>query len=146
MLGDQAQTANSLHARKVYNILMPFPKSLTTVTPFSKLLALSMFIIIPILAFFYGIYYEQMHHTELPFMCKQWQTVCKPNSTDPNGGCTPKKLCVDSASAIDQNRYSCPKTKQVNCMPIVSKENQKYCDESYIKWAEKYCPNFEVVY
>ena len=35
------------------------PTWATTVTPFSKILALSMFILLPILAFFYGRYYQQ---------------------------------------------------------------------------------------
>ncbi len=35
------------------------PKSLTTVTPFSKTLALSMFVIFPILAFLLGRAYEK---------------------------------------------------------------------------------------
>ena len=35
------------------------PKSLTTVTPFSKALALSMFVIFPIVAFIFGRIYEK---------------------------------------------------------------------------------------
>lgn len=39
---------------------MKLPKSLTTVTPFSKTLALSMFIIFPVVAFFLGMDYQQL--------------------------------------------------------------------------------------
>jgi hypothetical protein len=35
------------------------PTWATTVTPFSKMLALSMLIIIPVLSFFYGMYYQR---------------------------------------------------------------------------------------
>ncbi len=38
---------------------MQLPKSLTTVTSFSKLLALSMLILFPIAAFWLGVYYQQ---------------------------------------------------------------------------------------
>lgn len=40
-------------------VLMKLPKSLTTVTPFSKYLALSVLVIFPILAFFLGRVYEK---------------------------------------------------------------------------------------
>src|ERR1700722_15113507 len=39
---------------------MKLPKSFTTVTPFTKMLALSMLIIFPICGFFLGIYYQQV--------------------------------------------------------------------------------------
>lgn len=39
---------------------MKLPKSLTTVTPFSKSLALCMFILFPILGFFLGMTYQKM--------------------------------------------------------------------------------------
>jgi hypothetical protein len=38
---------------------MKLPKSFTTITPFSKTLALTMFIIFPVLGFFYGRYYQK---------------------------------------------------------------------------------------
>jgi hypothetical protein len=39
---------------------MKLPKSFTTVTPLSKTIALSMFIIFPIIAFLYGMYCQQL--------------------------------------------------------------------------------------
>lgn len=36
------------------------PKYMTTVTPFSKMLALSMLVIFPILGFYVGRYYEKL--------------------------------------------------------------------------------------
>jgi hypothetical protein len=38
---------------------MKLPKSFTTVTPFSKLLALSLFVIFPIIGFFLGVTYQK---------------------------------------------------------------------------------------
>ena len=55
---------------------MPLPKSLTTVTTFSKWLALSMFIIIPIVSFYYGIYYQQQQkvHSSNADLTANWKT------------------------------------------------------------------------
>jgi len=39
---------------------MKLPKSLTTITPLSKTIALSMFVIFPILAFCFGMYCQQV--------------------------------------------------------------------------------------
>lgn len=36
-----------------------FPRWLITVTPFSKMLALAMFVVFPIIAFYFGRYYEK---------------------------------------------------------------------------------------
>lgn len=55
------------YTKEVILKTMSLPKSFTKVTTFSKWLALSMFIIIPILSFYYGIYYHQKTNTSLPF-------------------------------------------------------------------------------
>lgn len=74
------------------------PKSLTTVTPFSKFLALSLFIVVPICAFYLGIYHEEQTRQGFPnFFCKQWETVCDPNLADPHGKCAVKTICVDAS-------------------------------------------------
>ena len=39
---------------------MKLPKSFTTVTPFTRIFALSMLIIFPICGFFFGMYYQQL--------------------------------------------------------------------------------------
>lgn len=44
---------------------MQLPKELTTVTTFSKYLALSLFVILPILAFFWGANYNQVNNSKL---------------------------------------------------------------------------------
>jgi hypothetical protein len=76
---------------------MRLPKFLTSVTPFSKILALSLFIILPIIAFLFGIYYEQVTRNGFPnLFCRQWETICDPTFEDANDGCAPKKICADS--------------------------------------------------
>jgi hypothetical protein len=72
------------------------PKSLTTITPFSKFLALCLFILVPIAAFYLGIHYEQQTRQGFPNpFCKKWETICDPNVVDANGGCAPKTICID---------------------------------------------------
>ena len=44
---------------------MQLPKELTTVTPLSKYLALSLFVLLPILAFFLGMRYSQIIYTDM---------------------------------------------------------------------------------
>jgi hypothetical protein len=82
------------------------PKSLTTVTPFSKMLALSLFILVPIGAFYLGIHYEQQTRQGFPnLFCKQWETVCDPNVVDPHGLCAPKTVCIDPTPSPVINKY-----------------------------------------
>ncbi len=72
------------------------PKSLTTITPLSRIVALSLFIVVPIVAFYIGIYYEDQTHQGFPnLFCKRWDTVCDPNIVDANGDCAPRTICVD---------------------------------------------------
>lgn len=78
---------------------MSLPKSLTTVTPFSKILAAILFITFPFAGFLAGMQYQksfsQQASDQSTLFCKHWETICDPNYTDPNGGCAPKKICVD---------------------------------------------------
>lgn len=126
---------------------MKLPKSLTTVTKFSKALALILFIALPILAFYLGILYEKYNQevSAPPLFCKQWQTVCDPNFVDENGGCAPKKVCVDPSPTPDPQSFSCPTTEYVNCMPPANSD-KPYCTDDYREWAENNCPNFQVVW
>jgi hypothetical protein len=79
------------------------PTWATTVTPFSKMLALSMLVILPILGFYYGMYYQQqMDNSKQPekvqvvsktsHACSQppdGQVICRTNSDCPsNYSCT----------------------------------------------------------
>lgn len=86
---------------------MKLPKSLTSVTPFSKTLAAILFITFPFLGFYLGTQYEKGINPQdsdkssifQNLLCKKWGTVCSPNYTDPNGGCAPKKICGDPSPA-----------------------------------------------
>ncbi len=83
---------------------MPLPKSFTTVTPFSKILAAVLFITFPFVGFLAGMQYQkvtssnqtanQINPTPTPH-CNRYETICDPSYTDPNGGCAPKRICVD---------------------------------------------------
>ncbi len=37
------------------------------------------------------------------------------------------------------NFYECPNREHIDCMPIVSKENQPYCEANYRQWIEENC-------
>ncbi len=75
---------------------MALPKSWTKITPFSKTLALSLFILLPIAGFYFGIYFEQQTRQGFPnFACKQWETVCDPDYANPDGTCATKRICVN---------------------------------------------------
>ena len=52
----RSNNCNFLMKKKTFKI----PKYMTTVTPFSKMLALSMLIIFPILAFYFGMQYQKV--------------------------------------------------------------------------------------
>src|ERR1700749_1722129 len=106
---------------------MKLSKSLTTVTPFSKTLALAMFIIFPIGAFFWGMNYQAMiDATKPPAVLIEYKLVyptpqvsqnsngkisCKTNADCPSGYfCTQagpiradsvvEKTCWKSGSAV----------------------------------------------
>jgi hypothetical protein len=82
---------------------MRLPKSFTTVTPFTRMLALSMLIIFPICGFFLGIYYQQIQYMNKPekvvveykmlrptyppnsFVTSAQIQTCKTNSDCPSG-------------------------------------------------------------
>ncbi len=46
--------------RKSLSKSFKLPKYMTTVTPFSKIVALIMYIVLPILGFYLGVQYQQM--------------------------------------------------------------------------------------
>ncbi len=106
---------------------MKLPKSMTTVTPFSKILALSMFIIFPICAFVWGMNYQAMidatksppvlieyklvHPTPLPSQAPDGRISCKINADCPAGyfctqagpirvGSVMEKSCWRAGSAV----------------------------------------------
>jgi hypothetical protein len=76
------------------------PTWATTVTPFSKLLALSMLVVFPVLGFYYGMYYQkQMDVVKLP---KKEVIVYKNVCSQPQDG----KVTCETDSDCPAN-YTC---------------------------------------
>ena len=46
-------------------------------------------------------------------------------------------------SVVTNNKYQCPKTGWVNCMPILTEDAKKACSSDAIKWYKTNCPNFK---
>jgi len=93
------------------------PKWATTVTPFSKMLALSMLVVFPILGFYYGMYYQQQKDA-VDWPVKQI-IVYKPSNT-----CAPPQdgtvICRTSADC--PSNYSCTQAG-----PVQVGQNPKTC-------------------
>jgi hypothetical protein len=45
-----------------------------------------------------------------------------------------------SGSGGGETVTSCPEVKSIDCMPIVSPANQKYCEPTNRAWIQKNCP------
>jgi len=87
---------------------MRLSKKFTTVTPFSKMLALSLFIICPIIGFYLGVYYQQQTRSGLPkFVCKLSQTVCTAPIIKPIRDNEPTKFCGGIAGRQCDSGYTC---------------------------------------
>ncbi|MGP0061290.1 MAG: hypothetical protein ACLPID_18620 [Beijerinckiaceae bacterium] len=52
----------------------------------------------------------------------------------------------DQRPALVAERYACPPTRQLNCMPIVPEELRAFCRKDYREWAAKNCPGFKVLH
>ena len=52
-------------------------------------------------------------------LCKNWETTCNPNSTDPNSGCSPIKVCDKRHSDLTypnyQSREICESSTRKTC-------------------------------
>lgn len=42
---------------------------------------------------------------------------------------------------ISNTKYTCPDTSWIDCMPVVPPERKQICSKTYLKWAQKNCPN-----
>src|SRR5689334_2420202 len=114
---------------------MALPKSNTS--RLLILLGLLLFILLPIVTFFYGMYFEKKNHVEItnPF-CKKWETICDPAYTDPNGGCAPKKVCVDPSPTLLPSPQTNDNTSELNNLVQIAKTDLASNDTlpiSYIK-------------
>ena len=136
---------------------MALPKELTTVTTFSKTLALLLFITLPILAFVLGASYQKAIDDSQSIVLTP-----TPTPTEEVACTMDAKICPDGASVgrvppncefeacpneeTPSTEYECPPGNYVNCMPGPIKSKNPDCSAAYIQWAESNCPGFEVVY
>jgi hypothetical protein len=49
------------------------------------------------------------------------------------------------AAAVPE-RFVCPPTPQIDCMPIVPEERRAFCGKDYLEWAEEHCPGLKVLH
>jgi hypothetical protein len=42
--------------------------------------------------------------------------------------------------------FVCPRTRALDCMPIVPEERRALCGKDYRDWARKHCPGLQIVY
>ena len=52
-----------------------------------------------------------------------------------------KQMILPSSTLTD--KYQCPKTGWIDCMPILTEEKKKFCLPEAINWYKKNCPNFK---
>ena len=94
---------------------MSLPKSLTTVTTFSKLIALILFITFPFVGFYIGVEYQKNINNQTFIQeskyetttCKNWETICDPAYPNDIEGCRPLKICSDSTPTPVQKKDIC---------------------------------------
>lgn len=77
---------------------MPLPRSFTTVTPFSRLLAVILLVSLPLLAFYLGITYGKSDGTN-----RQITPSCP--SLGSGGSCATQKPCSDEAKQCQDGSY-----------------------------------------
>ena len=85
------------------------PKSLTTITTFSKALAMFLFILFPFVGFYLGFQYSaSLNQTE------NMQKIIKnrPQNTTPTPTCRPRPACLDATPRcmIPETSDMCPRT------------------------------------
>ncbi len=110
---------------------MALPKSLTTVTTFSKTLAMILFILLPFVGFYLGIQYQKMTTPQTPAVirsavaptptCNHLGTVCAPDSHPNRGVCAPKVVCFDPSPATGQGVS--PPLQPIKACPQIAYKN-----------------------
>lgn len=102
---------------------MKLPKSFTKVTPFSKWLALSMLVVIPVAAFFYGQYYERTKNalqsanrsTNEPLV-----SIIRHGGLCPDGECTSETFIYKDGSIVEDSKI----IKQLPAQQVKQLENR----------------------
>ncbi len=138
---------------------MTLPEELTTVTRISKIVALIMFITLPIIAFVFGMRYQEALGgsggkllTPTPTMavaCTMEAKICPDGSAV--GRVPPTcdfELCPNEivdpgmpVSTFPSTGYECPASEYIDCEP--GPELKAECDPSFIEWAQESCPSFK---
>ncbi|HSX09942.1 MAG TPA: hypothetical protein VLF93_07335 [Candidatus Saccharimonadales bacterium] len=97
---------------------MKLPKSFTTVTPLSKAIALSMFIIFPIFAFFLGMYYQQSIDTNIPPKVVVEYKMLRPNiSPTPSTMVTVTRIQTCTSNNDCPDGYFCTRSGPIMYNP-----------------------------
>ncbi len=124
---------------------MRLSKKFTTVTPFSKMLALSFFVLCPIIAFYIGIYYQQQTRNGLPtILCKLSQAICTAPITTPVRDAEPTKFCGGIAGRQCDTGYTCRLTgnyPDAGGTCIKKEPRQSYKGTLYCTMEMKLCPD-----
>lgn len=143
---------------------MPLPKSFTTVTSFSKTVALVIFTLLPICAFFLGMRYQGIldgtaTYPTIPSLptepkaCTAEAMICPDGSavgrTGPNcefspcpTGTTPSISASPSEGFTGVENFTCPQEEWINCMPGFGPRDQR-CKVDFLKWAQQNCEGFK---
>ncbi len=104
---------------------MQLSKELITVTPFSRFLALILFFLLPVFAFFFGLNYQKITDNNLV------------NTITP-----PVEIIISQPAQPNKYKYKCPNTEYVDCMPG-TRPVKKECSSDFLRWAQENCPNFK---
>lgn len=141
---------------------MSLPQSLTTVTSFSKIVALVVFTLLPIAAFFFGMSYQRAIDGNesiiaLPMIPKEQKACTMEAQLCPDGTavgrsgpncefapCPSKSpISVTQVPHFDNSAdYICPQEEWLNCMPGFGPADSR-CTTEFLQWAQKACPGFK---
>ncbi len=142
--------------------VMSLPRSFTTVTPLSKALALILFALLPIIAFFFGMSYQQMVDGTEPAIripifreeqkaCTMEAKLCPDGSavgrSGPNCEFAPcptssPSMLIPSQQFHNKEDYTCPQEEWINCMPGFGPADSR-CAPEFLQWAKTSCPDFK---
>ena len=137
---------------------MSLPQELTTVTKVAKAVALIMFITLPILAFIFGMNFQQRMSdnnqivespTPEPVACTMDALIC-PDGTAV--GRVPPSCEFEACPSEENNEvgldtfpmetFVCPESDYVDCMPGPEPAKLE-CTDEFLSWATQNCPDFQ---
>lgn len=131
---------------------MALPKSLTTVTTFSKLLAMFLFILFPFVGFYAGMEYQEKLTTQ-PIIHNNPTESPTPQISQATPSCRPRPACLDATPRcmIPETSDMCPPSPKPTTIPRSCTDVAKRCsDGSFVTQSgpnceftacPKMCPN-----